>query len=691
MAYSFLSNYTDPAVNNCTTYIGVIKNRTISDPNHVVFRFLSDGVNENESFTYKQLEIRAQAIGASIQKLGGKGDRVLLLFQPGLSYVASLFACFHSGFVGVLAYPPRRNRGLNRILSIISDSQANICIISQQVYDTIYSQNLSTEILDILNQINWIIYEDVNDSEASDFENTTILPNDTALLQYTSGSTGNPKGVIVTQLNLLYNSEYIRQSFGLSKSTVGVHWLPVLHDMGLIGGILQVAYIGGVNIGMPPIAFLKKPLNWLKAIEKYGGTTSGGPNFTYDYCIKKISDEECNDLDLSSISVMYNGAEQIRQSTYKQFAEKFAVSKFSEKQFYSCYGLAESTLIVTGGLPSETPKYLHIDKNALSNNSVEVISSKSSKAVGFVSCGHTWMETKIEIVDPLTLKKVTKNQIGEIWICGPTVANGYWNNPKETKNTFLAKLDDQKNINYLRTGDLGFIHQEELYVTGRIKDLIIIRGVNYYPNDIEYTIQKSSSKLVQKMGAAFSITNNGVESLVIVQELERTELRNTNYDKLIEDIRQIVAEEHELDIYSIVLIKTGSLPVTSSGKIKHLLTKHNYLQGNLNIVAQWKKEDEIEDTGLIQEDVELTADIIKEWLILWIMRNQHISRSKIELDKNIMSYGIDSLTAVTLEAEISERFGFQWHVSSFMLNPTIVGLAAEGMKYYRGEISEFKY
>ena len=235
---------------------------------------------------------------------------------------------------------------------------------------------------------------------------------------------------------------------------------------------------------------------------------------------------------------------------------------------------------------------------------------------------------------------------------------------------------------FLRTGDLGFFHEKELYITGRLKDLIIVRGVNHYPNDIEYTIQNTFSELRQNGGAAFPIEESGEEKLVIVQELERSAMRDTDYNALIENIRQVIAEEHELDVYSITLIRTGSIPVTSSGKIQRRQTKYEYLNNDLSVVAQWKKEEGDNDYDVIKETIEPTEEAIKEWLISWIMRNQHFRREEIELDKNIMSYGIDSLAAVTIETEISKRFGFQWHVSSFMLNPTINKLAAEGMEIF---------
>ena len=678
MAFSFLKDREDN-VRNCTTYTQVIKNWAKIKPDHTVFRFLQNGVDENESFTYKQLQARSEALGATMQKLGTNGDRVLLLFQPGLSYVASLFACFYSGFVAVPAYPPKRNKGIDRIHTIIKDADAKICLVSQQIYNDI-SKNLQND--EILNKLQWIVYEDITDEKAVDFIETEISANDVALLQYTSGSTGAPKGVMITQLNILYNSEYIRQSFGLNSSSVGVNWLPIFHDMGLIGGVLQAAYIGGVNIGMPPMAFLKRPYNWLKAIEKYKGTTAGGPNFSFDYCIQKVTDEECKSLDLSTIEVFFCGAEPIRKSTFNAFADKFRVSNSIENQLYPCYGMAETTLIVTGGFQKSKPKYLNIDANALSENNVKII---NEGGVSLVGCGHTWMETVVEIVNPNTFEKVKSNEVGEVWIGGPTVAAGYWNKPDETNRIFGTSIANSGSDRFLRSGDLGFIHENELYITGRLKDLIIIRGVNHYPNDIEFTIQQTIPELRQNGGAAFSVVEADVEHLVVVQELERTAMRNTDFDKIMENIRQVIAQEHELDVYSIVLIRAGSIPITSSGKIQRRQTKYHYLSNELSVVAQWKKNESAVEEKNSNKSTVPTEEAIKEWLILWIMRNQNFTRDQIDLDKNIMSYGIDSLAAVTLETEISKQFGFNWHVSSFMLNPTINKLAIEGVEIYNDE------
>lgn len=678
MPHDFLKDFDDPIANKCDTYIEVIKNRTLHQPDHIVFRFLEDGINETDSFTYKRLETRSKALGAELQKYGNKGDRVLLLFPPGLDYIASMFSCFYSGFIAVPAYPPRRNRKIHRLNTIIQDSGSSICIISRQVFSDI-ERNFADH--ENLRDIKWIIYEDVTDDLSGEFKETEILPDDIALLQYTSGSTGNPKGVMVTQLNLLYNSEYIRQSFEFDTALVGVNWLPIFHDMGLIGGILQVAYLGAVNIVIPPVAFLKNPFNWLKTMDKYGGNTGGAPNFGFEYCIDKISQEEKSNLKLKQVKTFFCGAEPIRKPTMENFHKEFDIEA---RQLYPVYGMAETTLMISGGYQSAKPKYLSLDQDELSKGNAVEAEEGSDRILDMVGCGHTWMQTKVEIVDPETFNKQSENKIGEIWVSGPTITKGYWNKPEETEHTFNAYINGSNEGPFLRTGDLGFLREKELYITGRLKDLIIIRGVNHYPGDIEFMLQNSSPDFRKNGGAAFSVVKSGEEKLVVVQELERTALRNDNHDDLISLIREIVSSEFELDVYAVCLIRTGSIPLTSSGKIQRRQTKYDFLNDDLTIVRQWSRDEDFESSETIEEDfVEPSEELIKEWLINWIIRNHQFRRDEIDPNKNIMSYGVDSLSAVTLEQEISEKFGFQWHVSSFMLNPSINKLATEGMEIYK--------
>jgi acyl-CoA synthetase (AMP-forming)/AMP-acid ligase II/acyl carrier protein len=679
MAYSFLSDNPDPVIRESESLVEIISKRAKLQPESVVYRYLGDGVNETESFTFKEIDRVARSVAQALSEKLNKGDRVLLLFPQGLQYVAALYGCFYGGFIAIPAYPPRRNRKMDRINSIIEDSGAAAGLVTGDVFKTI-ERNFADD--ELLKKMEWFEYEKIS-SNPNPLPLTTLpQPDDTAFIQYTSGSTGNPKGVMITHKNIIYNSDFIRRSFGFDKNTVGMNWLPIFHDMGLVGGIFQAAFLGLINIGMPPVAFLKNPLNWLKAIDKYKATTGGGPNFSYDYCIQKIKPEETANLDLSTIKNFYCGGEPVRKKTFVEFPKTFANARVRTNQMFAVYGMAETTLIVTGGDPASEPKYVRVDQEALSKNRL-VFVPEDKKGIDLVSNGHVWMETAIKIVNPDTFEPVDENGIGEVWISGPTVAKGYWNKPEENKRTFNAHLANGDGP-WLRSGDLGFLFKDELYITGRLKDLIIIRGVNHYPNDIEYSVQQSHEAFKPNSGAAFSIHKEGVEKLVIVQELERNYLRNTDFNELMAHIRKTVADNHELEVYSVALIRTGSIPLTSSGKIQRRQTRYEFLTGKLNVVASWQPDDE-EPEAIEPQSVQPTEEAIKEWLTQWIMKNQHFKREEIDPDTPITSYGIDSLAAVTLEQEISTRFGFQWHVSYFMLNPTINKLAKDGMELYREE------
>ena len=677
MAYSFLFDNPDPIIRESESLVEIISKRAVAQPEEIVYRYLGDGINETELFSFKEIDRVARSISEELSKKLNKGDRVLLLFPQGLQYVAALYGCFYGGFIAIPAYPPRRNRKMDRINSIIEDSGAAAGLVTEDVFKTI-ERNFAED--ELLKGMAWFEYEKISTNPLPNGVVKLPEPDEVAFIQYTSGSTGNPKGVMITHKNIIYNSDFIRRSFGFDKNTVGMNWLPIFHDMGLVGGIFQAAFLGLVNIGMPPVVFLKNPLNWLRAIDKYKATTGGGPNFSYDYCIQKIKPEEVKGLNLSSIKNFYCGGEPVRRKTFEAFPAAFAEAKVRTNQMFAVYGMAETTLIVTGGDPASEPKYVRVDQEALTKNRLVFVST-SQKGINLVSNGHVWMETIVAIVNPETFEPVDANGIGEVWISGPTVAKGYWNKPEENRRTFHAQMANGHGP-WLRSGDLGFMYKDELYITGRLKDLIIIRGVNYYPNDIEYSVQQSHEAFKPNSGAAFSIHKEGVEKLVIVQELERTFLRNVDHAVLMDHIRKTVAEEHELEAYSIVLIRTGSIPLTSSGKIQRRQTRYEFLTEKLNVIASWHLDIESPNVNQVLFS-QPTEEAIKNWLIQWIMKNQHFKKEEIDLNTPITSYGIDSLAAVTLEQEISTQFGFQWHVSYFMLNPTINKLAEEGMEIFK--------
>ncbi|NQU85630.1 MAG: AMP-binding protein, partial [Mariniphaga sp.] len=651
--------------------IDLLQLRAKNQPDDLAYVFLNDGENEEGSITYKQMHEKAKVIAVTLQKTCKKGDRAVLLFPNGIEFIVTVFGCFYAGVIAVPAYPPRRNKQNNRFKSIVENSECAFIITTKKIYANI-RKNFADE--DFFTKTKYLVFENLDDQLASQWLKPHIDPEDLATLQYTSGSTGKPKGVMVRHRNIIYNSEVIKQAYGHNEKLIVVSWLPNFHDMGLFGPLFQIIYNGGINYIIPPAEFIRKPFNWLKTISKYKAITAGGPNFAYDYCVEKISDEERNQLDLSSIQVLFSGAEPIQKETINNFEKAFKQSNFSPKQTYPCYGLAEAVLMVTGGNYNDEPVYFSASVNALEQNLVKH-ATDNEESRELVGSGFPWGETKVAIVNPETETVCQAGKIGEIWISSPSVCKGYWRDTEETERIFKAFLSDTKEGPFLRTGDLGFIHQGNLFVTGRLKDLIIIRGKNHYPMDIEKTVENCHEILVSNANAAFSIDVLNKERLVVIQEVKRTYLKDLNIDEVCETIRQAVVEEYELQVYSIVLLRTGSIPKTSSGKIQRRMCKADYLLKNLTEVGSWKME--LPKT-IKQSDKEFTETEIKEWLINWLSHKLGIAIDNIDLEKPITAYGLDSMAAVELENDVNEYFGVSWPLSSFLVETNLSKLIKEG-------------
>ena len=565
-----------------TSLVDLIRTRARLHGEDLAFRFLTDGENDEVALSYAEFDRRARAIGASLEARNLKGKRVLLLFPAGLDFVTSFFGCLYAGVVAVPAYPPRMNRSLNRIESIAADCDAPAALTTQAVLERVQPLLEQTP---NLKKLDWLASDTMPSGLADEWVDPKIETNDLAFLQYTSGSTGTPKGVMISHANLLQNCATIGHAFELTRSNVSVFWLPSYHDMGLVGGIVMSTYVGRPNVLMSPMAFLQRPYRWLQAISKYRATTSGGPNFAYELCVRRITAEQRAKLDLSSWTLAFNGAEPVRAETLERFADMFAPCGFRREVFYPCYGLAESTLLVSGGYKADPPVVRSFDSKALENGDVVSAPSQEPNARRLVGSGQTLPGETIEIVNPQTMTRCEPDEVGEIWVQSGSVAQGYWNRPEESEHTFRARLRDTGDGPFLRTGDLGFFQGSELFVAGRLKDLIIIRGLNHYPNDIELTVEKSHTSLRPGCGAAFSIDVNNEARLAIVYEIDRHQ--EAEIEAIFESIRRDVAREHELQVDYINLIRIGSIPKTSSGKIQRHASRNAFLQGSLEIVAAW--------------------------------------------------------------------------------------------------------
>ncbi|HVA45535.1 MAG TPA: aminotransferase class I/II-fold pyridoxal phosphate-dependent enzyme [Pirellulales bacterium] len=563
------------------TLVDLLQRRARQQGPKRAYTFLLDGETDEASISYAELDRQARAVAAWLQSRGLEGERALLLFPAGLEFVAAFFGCLYAGVVAVPAYPPRMNRSLDRIQVIAQNARAQVALTTQSVLDRVRPVLGQTPDLE---RLAWLDVESVPAQIEESWRNPGCRSTTLAFLQYTSGSTGTPKGVMLNHANLLHNCALIGHAFEMTRSVSGVFWLPSYHDMGLVGGVLCPLYQGAPNVIMSPMSFLQRPYRWLQAISRYRATVSGGPNFAYDLCVRKITPEQRATLDLSSWGVAFNGAEPVRSDTLDRFAEMFEPCGFRREAFYPCYGLAEATLIVSGGLKAEPPVVRSFDAKALENRLIVDVPEADEGARRLVGSGQVLTDVEIVIADPEAMVRCGEGQVGEIWVRDPSVAQGYWHRPEETEHAFRACLRDTGEGPFLRTGDLGFFQDGELFVAGRLKDLIIIRGLNHYPNDIELTVEKSHTAVRPGSGAAFTIDVDDEARLVIVYEVERRQ--QSDLEEVFLAIRRDVGREHELLVDTIVLIKPGSIPKTSSGKIQRHACRSAFLQGTLEAVER---------------------------------------------------------------------------------------------------------
>ena len=611
-------------------------------PGDAAFVGLNDDPSRHTTMTYGELDRRARAVAACLQDMRLAGERVVLAYPPGLEFIAAFFGVLYAGCVAVPTYPPRR-RTFDRFDAIAGDAGASVALSTASSiaqFKTMTGHVAATR---------WLATDELADADADDWIEHDPSRDSLAMIQYTSGSTSQPKGVMLSHANLVANIRAISQSFEVQSDSAGVFWLPAYHDMGLIGGVLVPVFSGATNIVMAPAMFLQNPFLWLDAISNSRATISGGPNFAYDLCVRKISTEQRAMLDLSSWSLAFIGAEAVQAETLARFTEAFAPCGFNPASFYPCYGLAEATLMVTGPKYGAGAATRAFRNDALAQNRVEPLPDNAPNARRLVGCGAPVGSAAIVIIDAETQAPLAPDRVGEIWVRGESVGQGYWCDPKNTAATFHARRSDTGEGPFLRTGDLGFVHESQLYITGRSDDLIIVRGLNHHPQDIEATARECHPLLEGGRGAAFAADRDGAQRLVLVHEVERD--GSNDLARVLDAIYAAILDEHGLALDAVVLIRCGTIPKTSSGKVRRHASRTAFLADELKPLAQRHRQPMLTPPVPLAQSAALAA-VCQHALAM-----SGTALADVTPETSIAALGLDSLQRVELVAALDQSFG----------------------------------
>ncbi len=677
-----------PPTARVATFADLLHARAQDQPDRLAYAFLADGESDELRLSYAETDRRARAVAAGLRAAGARpGARAMIVLPPGLDYVTALFGCLYAGVVAVPVYPPdpfQLERSLPRLRAVAHDAGPGFGLTSAPLLGFL---DEVTRLAPELGALRWLAVDTVPDP-AGDSDPVPSAPEETALLQYTSGSTAEPRGVLLTHANLLHNSGLIQDFFHATPDSRGLVWLPPYHDMGLIGGLLQPLYGGFPVTLMSPLHFLEDPLRWLRAIDRFRATTSGGPNFAYDLCARKCDPDQAAELDLSGWRVAFNGAEPVRPETLRRFARTFAASGFRPDAFLPCYGLAEATLIVsgTGGWtgsdrpPAALAPAVEVDRGALARH--EVAPSGDGPVVRLAACGRSAPDQRIAIVDPATGTQCPPDRVGEIWVSGPSVAAGYWGRPEETQRVFGARLPGGEGP-FLRTGDLGFLQDGQLVVTGRLRDLIIIRGRNHYPQDIELTAERADPVLRPGCAAAFLAPAEGPDHrLVLVQEVRR-QPAPVDVAGLVARIREAVAREHGLRVHTVVLIPAGAMPKTSSGKVQRRLCRDRLLSGGLPEVG---RDEAAPGAGEAPGTVDAAAvraaapaeraAVLERYLRGQVAVTLGGHPDRLDRDAPLLASGLDSLAVVQLQHRLEVELGTRLPLPAVLVGATLADVVS---------------
>lgn len=566
------------------TILDVISTRAYSSGNNIIFSFLNDGEIEQCSLTYSSLHRQANLISSYVSRLTKPGDRVLLLYPTGPEFICAFIGCLYAGLIAVPVPIPRARHRDERLQSVINNCSPTMTM----TYTAVMEKGLQAQGLGKL-----ICTDSI--TVGTDPGIYVAKEDDIAFLQYTSGSTAEPRGVIVSHSNITHNAACLKEASGYHQGTIGVTWLPHFHDMGLVEGLLQPIIHGFRCYVLSPGQFMQRPWRWLAAIGRYKATHSGGPNFAYDLCVKSISLMEAASLDLSSWELAYNGAEPIRSSTIDAFASRFSSTGFRREAFHPAYGLAEATLVVSTAYKGKGPRFIRVDTALLRHGKV-ADADPGPNSLTLVSSGRPILDTRLVIVNPKN-NTILDGEVGEIWIANKSISKGYWGREEETIINFHSYIQNEEGYQgpYFRTGDLGFMRNGEVFITGRLKELIIVNGRNHYPQDIEHTVKGSMGYVGYMEVAAFSLIRPDFEGIGVLVELTRQSLKTFENSEdllpaksILNNIKAEIASKHDLEINFFGLMRPGTIPKTTSGKVRRAECSKQYNLQILDSVWEWR-------------------------------------------------------------------------------------------------------
>ena len=663
--------------------VELLQKQAQHQPDFSVLTYLRDGEQVSEAVTFAGLDRQARTIAHVLGETTQTGDRVMLLYLPGTEFTGAYFGCLYAARIAVPLPPPRPARlrqTLEKLLAIAASAAPRAVLTSRLLADKAAE---FFEELPALRNMTWIVSEELDVGLADSWRRPLLKPDNVAFLQYTSGSTALPKGVMLTHANLLANTNYFAHGCAHGPDSSIVNWLPPFHDLGLIYGLLTPIRLAIPGYIMPNASFVQQPSRWIRAISQLRVTHTMGPNFAFDLALKSVTEEQLDMLDLSCWQQALNGAEPVRMETMRAFTERFARVGFRANVFNPSWGLAEASCIVTGShfgtdpQPRPEPLGVWLDTQALARNEVR-LRAKQTAGTTWLSCsGYPIDDTELAIVDTASGVQCDPDRVGEVWVRNAAIGVGYWNNPGQSDETFGGQVNgDASGKKWMRTGDLGFMHQGQLAITGRIKDVIIVRGRNHYPQDIEWTTERAHPLLRPAGVAAFAVMVDGEEQLCLVAEVDRRFNTERNSEEVLTAIRSAVSEVHELRTAGIALIRQGTIPKTTSGKVQRCATMNHFLSGALDEKCGWRSPvltvslkkpvdktvvvPSIEPIGAAAQtalDANITRILL--WLRTRVAEISGLSVDTIQAQRGFSEWGLDSNDAVGLSGELERQFGLK--------------------------------